>query len=71
MNNSISTGLSYPTDKGPYCLKEILYRILALIFLIAAIGAVFLIAEDANAANTYEAACEMYGYITAHVSHLK
>ncbi|MCL2361797.1 MAG: hypothetical protein FWC73_08305 [Defluviitaleaceae bacterium] len=36
--------------KGPFSFREILYRILALIFLIAVIAAVLLIAEDANAA---------------------
>jgi len=51
-------------DKGPFCLREIIYRILALIFLILAIGAVLFIAE-ANAATTYETLCEMYGYIEA------
>jgi len=35
--------------KNPYTFKEILYRVLALLFLVAAIGAVLLIAEDANA----------------------
>ena len=39
------------TEKSPFSFKEIMYRILALLFLVAVIGAVLLIAEDANAAS--------------------
>jgi len=55
-----------PKDKGPFCLREIIYRILALIFLILAIGAVLFIAE-ASAATTYEVHCDMYGHIETFI----
>jgi len=38
-------------ENSPFSFKEILYRILALLFLVAVIGAVLLIAEDTNAAT--------------------
>ena len=41
-----------PGKGGPFCFRELLYRLLALLFLIAAIGAVLLIAEDASAVET-------------------
>jgi len=38
------------TDKTIFTFREIMYRVLALIFLVAVIAAVLLIAEDTNAA---------------------
>jgi len=42
-------GHGNPRKNGPFCFKEIFYRIMALVFLVAMIGVVFLIAEDGEA----------------------
>jgi len=62
MDNVSERGQSGPINKGPFSLKEIVYRILALIFLLLVIGAVLFIAE-ASAATTYEATYEICGYV--------
>ena len=46
-------------DRGRFSFREILYRILAFLFLIAVVAAVLLIAEDANAAVELREVCDM------------
>jgi len=65
MENIGEVSQTSPKGRGPFCMREIIYRILALIFLILAIAAVLFIAE-ASAAPTYETPCEMYEIVSNH-----
>ena len=63
MQNIGEVGQANPNGKGPFCFREIIYRILALIFLIIAVAAVLFIAEASAA--TYESPCEIYNATTS------
>ena len=71
MTKTQSPQLNHHGGNNPYCFKEIFIRILALIFLILAVAAVILIAEDVDAATQYniEAIC-IYAFNTAQAGNL-